>query len=80
MVNTGQITPHDLDEEVGAYRLKDDARRLFLEKLEARLNERVQHPMFGYQATYRRCIELQARLFAKYALGEIPQFVPFTVR
>jgi CRISPR-associated protein Cas1 len=80
MVNTGQVTPQHLDAEVGAYRLKDDARRAFLEKLEARLNERVQHPVFGYQTTYRRCIELQARLFAKYALGEIPQFVPFTVR
>jgi CRISPR-associated protein Cas1 len=80
MANTGQIVPKDFDAEVGAYRLKDDARRLFLEKLEARLSERVQHPIFGYQATYRRCIELQARLFAKYALGEIPQFVPFTVR
>jgi CRISPR-associated protein Cas1 len=69
MVNIGQIKLNDLDEEVGAYRLKDDARRAFLEKLEARLNERVQHPVFGYQATYRRCIELQARLFAKYAQG-----------
>jgi len=80
MVNTGQITPRDFDAEVGAYRLKDDARRAFLEKLEARLSERMQHPVFGYQTTYRRCIELQARLFAKYALGEVPQFVPFTVR
>jgi CRISPR-associated protein Cas1 len=80
MVNTGQITPHDLTEELGAYRLNDDARRAFLEKLETRLTERVQHPIFGYQTTYRRCIELQARLFAKYAMGEIAQFVPFTVR
>ena len=80
MVNTGQIAPSDLDEEVGAYRLKDDARRAFLEKLEARLSERVQHPVFGYQTSYRRCIELQARLFAKYAQGEIERYVPFTVR
>lgn len=80
MVNTGQIKPQDFDAEIGAYRLKDDARRAYLEKLEARLNERVRHPRFGYQTNYRRCIELQARLFAKYALGEIPQFTPFTVR
>jgi CRISPR-associated protein Cas1 len=80
MVNTGQVAPSDFTAELGAYRLTDDARRAFLEKLEARLNERVQHPLFGYQASYRRCIELQARLFAKYAQGEIAQFVPFTVR
>jgi CRISPR-associated protein Cas1 len=80
MINTGQIMPGDFTAELGAYRLADNARRAFLEKLEARLNERVQHPLFGYQASYRRCIELQARLFAKYAQGEIGQFAPFTVR
>lgn len=80
MINIGQITAKDFDAEVGAYRLKDDARRAFLEKLEGRLHERVQHPVFGYQTSYLRCIELQARLFAKYAQGEIAQFVPFTVR
>lgn len=80
MVNTGQIAARDFREELGAYRLNDDARRAFLEKLEARLSETVQHPVFGYKASYRRCIELQARLFAKYAQGEIAQFAPFTVR
>lgn len=80
LINTGQIGPGDFTEEVGAYWLTDGARKTFLEKLEARLNERVQHPIFGYQVSYRRCIELQARLFAKYAQGEIPRFVPFTVR
>jgi CRISPR-associated protein Cas1 len=80
MINTGQLGPGDFTEELGAYRLRDDGRKAFLEKLEARLNERVQHPVFGYQATYRRCIELQVRLFAKYAQGELPRYVPFTVR
>lgn len=80
LLNTGQIAPGDFVEELGAYRLRDDARRAFLEKLEARLSERVQHPLFGYQTSYRRCIELQVRLLAKHAQGEIPQYVPFTVR
>lgn len=80
MINTGQLTPNDLEEELGAFRLRDGARRAFLEKFEERLNERVRHPVFGYQVSYRRCIELQARLLAKYAQGEIPRYVPFTVR
>lgn len=80
LVNTGQIAASDFVDDLGAYRLSDAARRTFLEKLEARLSEQVRHPVFGYQVTYRRCIELQARLFAKYAQGEIPRFVPFTVR
>lgn len=80
LINTGQIGLTDFTEELGAYRLRDTARRTFLEKFEARLNERVQHPTFGYQTTYRRCIELQVRLLAKYIQGETDRYVPFTVR
>ncbi|NJN18905.1 MAG: type I-D CRISPR-associated endonuclease Cas1 [Oscillochloris sp.] len=80
MINTGQITPQDFDAELGAYRMRDSIRRSYLEKLEARLNEQIQHPIFGYRTTYRRCIELQGRIFAKHAQGEIEQYVPFKVR
>lgn len=80
LVNTGQINHDDFIQEFGAYRLKDKPRRTFLERYEARLNEQIQHPLFGYRVTYRRCIELQIRLFAKFAQGEIDRYVPFTVR
>lgn len=80
VLNTGQVTPGDFTEELGAYRLSDDARKLFLVKLEERLGTVVQHPVTGHKVSYRRCIEIQARLFAKYAQGEIEQYVPFTVR
>lgn len=80
MINTGQLGAGDFAAELGAYRLKDGPRRSFLEKFEARLSEQVQHPLFGYKVSYRRCVELQARIFAKHAQGEIPRYVPFTVR
>lgn len=80
LLNTRQLQPGDFEECLGAFRLKDEPRKLFLMKLEERLNEQVQHPFFGYKVTYRRCIELQVRLFAKYAQGEIEEYVPFTVR
>lgn len=80
MVNTGQIEPNDFEQQLGAFQIKDGPRRTFLEKLEARLSEQVQHSLFGYKVSYRRCIELQVRLFAKYAQGEIPDYRPFTVR
>jgi CRISP-associated protein Cas1 len=80
LVNTGQLSPSDFDEELGAYRLKDAPRKLFLHKLEERLNEVIQHPLFGYRVSYRRCIELQARLLAKWLLGEVAHYVPFLVR
>jgi CRISP-associated protein Cas1 len=80
LINTGQIAANDFEAELGAYRLRDTARRTFLEKFEARLSEEVQHPIFAYRVSYRRCIELQARIFAKHAQGEVVRYVPFTVR
>jgi CRISP-associated protein Cas1 len=80
MINTGQLSAGDFTDELGSIRLTDSARRGFIEKLEARLSEVVQHPLFGYKTSYRRCVELQARLFAKHAQGEIERYVPFTVR
>ncbi|MEZ4644820.1 MAG: type I-D CRISPR-associated endonuclease Cas1d [Chloroflexota bacterium] len=71
---------HFIPELGGAYRLTDYGRRTFLTKLEARFDETITHPTFNYKATYRRSLELQARLLAKYLMGEIPAYPPFTVR
>lgn len=80
MINTGQVQRSDFTEEMGAYWLKDEPRKRFFTKLEERFNEKVKHPLFGYKTHYRRCIELQVRLFAKCAQGEIAQYTPFRVR
>ncbi len=80
MLNTGMVRESDFTVEMGAYRLTDTARRTFLEKLEERLMTTVQHPLFGYQVSYRRCIELQVRVLAKALLGETERYIPFVVR
>ena len=80
LINTQAITANDFTEQLGAFRLTDKGRRTFLTRLEARMNDTVQHPTFGYKVTYRRCIELQARLLAKTITNEIPSYPPFHVR
>jgi len=80
VINNGILRPDDFDQDMGACWLAEGARRRYLEQLEARLNEEIQHPIFSYKVTYRRCLELQARLLAKALLGEIPAYPPFTVR
>jgi CRISPR/Cas system-associated endonuclease Cas1 len=62
------------------YQLTPGGRKLFLQQFETRLNTEIQHPVFGYKATYRRCLELQARLLAKFLLGELPTYRPFQIR
>jgi CRISPR-associated protein Cas1 len=78
--NNRMIQGKDFSEEFGAYRLRDAGRRVFLTRLEARLDETISHPTFAYKAAYRRCLELQARLVAKTLLEEIPAYPPFMVR
>lgn len=78
--NTGELSADDFTEQLGTYRLTKRGRRIFLTRLETRFNETIKHPTFGYKATYRRCIELQARLLAKTVMGEIPKYPPFRVR
>ena len=60
--------------------MTDTTKRLFLQKFEDRMQEVITHPVFEYKVTYRRCIELQARLLAKYLTGEVPRYTPFGVR
>ncbi len=79
-LNNRMLKEADFTAELGACRLTDPARRLFLEQLEARLAEPIQHPLFGYRVSYRRAIELQVRLLAKALMGEIDAYVPFAVR
>lgn len=80
ILNHQALTPNDFVVELGAYRLRQEKRRVFFTKLEERLGEEVNHPIFGYKTTYRRCIELQARLLAKFLTGEIDAYPPFLVR
>lgn len=80
ILNKRMLTPTDFAVELGAYRLKDDRRKIFFTQFEERLNEEVLHPLFGYRVTYRRCLELQARLLAKALTGEIDEYPPMLIK
>ena len=80
LLNHRSLTPNDFVVELGAYRLKDEPRKIFFTQFEERLNEEVIHPLFGYKVTYRRCLELQVRLLAKALTGEIDEYPPMLVK
>ena len=80
LLNNRMLSKDDFYVELGAYRLKNEPRKTFLTRFEERLNEEVTHPIFSYKVKYRRCIELQARLLAKYLTGEINEYPPFITR
>ena len=80
LLNNRQLEPKDFVQELNSYRMTDETKRLFLQKFEERMQEIIVHPTFGYKVAYRRCIELQARLLAKYLTGEISDYASFHVR
>lgn len=80
LLNKRMLALKDFVVELGAYRLKDEQRKVFFTQFEERLNEEVIHPLFGYKVTYRRCLELQARLLAKVLTGEIEEYSPLLVK
>ena len=80
IVNHRILTEQDFQEELGVVHLKPEARKTFYAKFEERLQEELQHPYFEYRTNYRRCIELQVRLLGKWLTGEIPNYLPLSVR
>jgi CRISPR-associated protein Cas1 len=80
VINKNILRADHFEEVLGVQRLTPGGRKLFLQQFEQRLNTEIEHPVFKTKATYRRCLELQARLLAKFVLGEIPEYRPFQIR
>jgi CRISPR-associated protein Cas1 len=79
-INNGEIRPSDFVSAAGSVALTPDGRKRFIGTFERRLSQEVTHPLFGYKVSYRRLLELQARLLARYLLGELPEYPNFTTR
>lgn len=74
-----ELKPGDFEESLGAFRLKDGGRRTFLQAFERKMMDEFKHPVFDYRCTYRRGIELQARLLARH-LQEGVLYKPLVLR
>jgi CRISPR-associated protein Cas1 len=79
-VNNGVFTDSDFVRGPGSVALKPDARKRFLLAYERRMDQLVTHPVFGYRISYRRVLEVQARLLGRVLLGEIEHYPAFRTR
>lgn len=55
-------------------------KKKFIAAFERRMSQEVTHPIFGYKISYRRLLEVQARLLCRYLTGEVPVYPTFRVR
>ena len=60
--------------------LTADGRRTVLRACERRLDTEITHPVFGYRISYRRVLDVQARLLAAVMVGEIPTYTAMVTR
>jgi CRISPR-associated protein Cas1 len=80
VVNTGELRAEHFVRVPGAVALSAAGRRKFIEAYERRMSQEITHPIFGYRISYRRLLEVQARLLGRHLTGEIPHYPAFTTR
>ena len=80
VINNGEIQENGFTVRAQGVALTQQGRRSFIAAYERRLDQEVTHPVYGYKITYRRVLEVQARMLGAYLLGEIPDYAPFMTR
>jgi CRISPR-associated protein Cas1 len=79
-VNTRMVTERDFVRVGQSVALTAAGRKGFFRAYELRMDSLVTHPLFEYRVSYRRLLEIQARLLARVLEGEISSYPVFVTR
>jgi CRISP-associated protein Cas1 len=79
-INNRMVTPRNFIAAGASVALTPEGRKAFYRAYELRMDMLITHPIFGYRVTYRRLLEIQARLLAKLLEGEIDEYPVFVTR
>ncbi|MCP2261641.1 CRISP-associated protein Cas1 [Streptoalloteichus tenebrarius] len=80
LINNAEISASDFISRAGAFSLTPNGRRTLIRAYERRLAATVTHPLFGYTISYRRVLDVQARILAGALVGELSDYTPMTTR
>lgn len=78
--NQGEVKAKEFVRRARGVALSPTGRRAVIAAYERRMAQTVTHPVFDYVVSYRRVLELQARLLRAVLLGEATGYRPFTTR
>jgi CRISPR-associated protein Cas1 len=73
-LNNGELKANSFSHVTGSTRLRDKARSTLIAAYERRVTTMFRHPLFGYQVTWRRAMEIQARLVLGVVDGTQPRY------
>jgi len=79
-INNRVVTEKDFVRAGQAVNLTAPGRKRFFQTYEQRMSALITHPLFDYKVSYRRALELQARILARALTGEIPEYIPLLTR
>ncbi len=79
-INTRMVTAGDFMRSGDAVALTPGGRKNFYHAYELRMDTLVTHPIFEYRVSYRRLLEVQARLLGRVIEGEIGDYPVFVTR
>jgi CRISPR-associated protein Cas1 len=79
-INTRMVTPRDFVQAGPGVALTANGRKAFFRAYELRMDTLVTHPLFEYRVSYRRLLEIQARLLGRLLEGEIADYPVFVTR
>jgi len=80
LINNGELREDHFVRRGGAVALTAPARKRLIRGYERRMAIRLRHPLFGYEVTYRRALELQARQLAAVLDGQLDVYRPLITR
>jgi CRISPR-associated protein Cas1 len=79
-INNRMVRPKDFVAAGPAVSLTVAGRKGLLQAYELRMDAMITHPIFDYRVSYRRLLEIQARLLARFLQGEIGKYPVFVTR
>jgi CRISPR-associated protein Cas1 len=79
-INNHMVRPKDFVAAGPAVSLTPAGRKGLLQAYELRMDSLITHPIFDYRVSYRRLLEIQARLLARFLQGEIGKYPVFVTR
>ncbi|WP_010585519.1 CRISPR-associated endonuclease Cas4/Cas1 [Schlesneria paludicola] len=80
LINNGEIAQSSFLSRAGAVTLTEPGRKAVIAAFERRMEQEITHPIFGYKISYRRVLEVQARLLSRVVLGELAAYPGFCTR
>lgn len=79
-INNGELKERHFRDDLGTVRLSERGRKALIAAYERRVTSEFRHPRYGYKVTWRRAMEVQARMFLATVLSPDAEYEAIVTR